>query len=277
MSLPFRTLGLGGGGVKGVLQIGALRELSKHQPLVFPSGIYGCSVGSILATYVAFGLPIHNTSLVKYLSIDAILPTFNLQTMTTAFSSKGMYTMDKFESNIIAMFDDAGVDIRGKTLGDASMPLYIVASNITKGTPTVFSGNVPVLHALKASCCIPGLFRPYALYNQLYVDGDTFVPNVASVMPSTLNDTALVLILSKHKGRSLTPEMLEDMSPLEYTTELYNMGRRIFQDAPRFSNTLALAYPELYSHSDLSDMDISDIFARSGRQLEGFLRSKCLC
>ena len=58
MSLPFRKLGLGGGGVKGILHIGALRELSKHQTLEFPDGIYGCSIGSIIADIPLFALRI---------------------------------------------------------------------------------------------------------------------------------------------------------------------------------------------------------------------------
>jgi len=63
MSLPFRALGLGGGGVKGILHIGALLELSKKQELVFPDGVYGISVGSVIGTYIAFGLPVNEESL----------------------------------------------------------------------------------------------------------------------------------------------------------------------------------------------------------------------
>jgi patatin-like phospholipase/acyl hydrolase len=55
---PFQKLALGGGGVKGILHIGALQELSKHQPLIFPEGVYGSSIGAVIGTYVAFGLPI---------------------------------------------------------------------------------------------------------------------------------------------------------------------------------------------------------------------------
>lgn len=61
MSVIFRRLALGGGGAKGILHVGALQELSKRQPLDFPKGVYGSSIGSILATYIAFGLPIDNT------------------------------------------------------------------------------------------------------------------------------------------------------------------------------------------------------------------------
>lgn len=274
MSLPFRALGLGGGGVKGILHIGALQELSKHQPLQFPDGIYGSSIGSILATYLAFGLPIDKTPsfITKYLSFDAITPKMNFQSVSSAFSTKGVHTMDKFEENVVAMFGECGLNIREKTIGQAHMPLYIVASNITKGTPTVFSGSVPVLDALKASCCIPGLFRPYVLYDQLYVDGDVFVPNIARIMPTS--DHSVVFLLSKQKRHTLTPSLIETMSPIDYMSELYSMTKHIMQESHTTPNTVYLKYPNLHSDSVLSDMNVSDILEVASRQLNGFLRSK---
>ena len=274
MSLPFRALGLGGGGVKGILHIGALQELSKHQLLYFPDGIYGSSIGSILATYLAFELPIDKTPsfITKYLSFDAITPKMNFQAVSSAFSTKGVHAMDKFEDNVVAMFQECGVNIREKTIEQAHMPLYIVASNITKGTPTVFSGSVPVLDALKASCCIPGLFRPYALYDQLYVDGDVFVPNIARVMPSC--DDSIVLMLSKQRRHTLTPSIIESMSPLDYMSDLYSMTKHIMQESYTSPNIVHLKYPNLHSDSVLADMDVSDILVTAGRQLDGFLRSK---
>jgi predicted acylesterase/phospholipase RssA len=79
MSLPFRALGLGGGGMKGILHIGALLELEKHQPLKFPDGVYGCSVGSIIAAFIAFELPIKNIIpfVRKNLSIDMTIVSGN--------------------------------------------------------------------------------------------------------------------------------------------------------------------------------------------------------
>jgi NTE family protein len=166
----FQKLALGGGGVKGVLHIGALQELAKHQPLVFPQGIYGSSIGAVIGTYVAFGLPVNDDMVrltKKYLSLSSILPKTSVETISNIFSSKGLFDMSVFESSVTQMFLEAGLDIRGKVIGDANMPLYIVTSNITKGIPSILSKNIPVLDALKCSCCLPGLFRPQELYGQL--------------------------------------------------------------------------------------------------------------
>ena len=169
MSVLFRRLALGGGGVKGVLHVGALQELAKHQPLHFPDGVYGSSIGSILAAYIAFGLPVDQMipSVRKYLKMEAVVPSPSFNHLVNSFSTKGIFTMDMFETALKNMFSEFGIDISNKKLQDANMPLYIVASNITKRTPAILSGNVPVVDALKCSCCIPALFKPQQLYGRV--------------------------------------------------------------------------------------------------------------
>ena len=274
MSLPFRALGLGGGGIKGILHIGALLELSKHQPLKFPDGIYGCSVGSILATYLAFELPLDKmVPLMKtYLNMERMTPKFEFKHVSTAFSAKGLYSMDTFTQSMTQMFLEAGLDVKDKTLADAHMPLYIVASNITKGTPTIFSKQVSLLDALKCSCCIPGVFRPIDLYGQLYVDGILFAPCIASLTPK---DT-LVFSLTKQRKRNITPMLLEQMSPISYLDELYIMMSRVFHDACLTPNTLCLSYPNLHSDSDLSKFDIEPILNHAGQSLNHFISKRLL-
>jgi NTE family protein len=189
MSLPFRKLGLGGGGVKGILHIGALRELAKYQPLEFSDGIYGCSIGSIVAAYVSFGLPIDDKLVEltkKHLSSDKIIPNLSFKNITSGIAEKGVFAMDLFKENLYELFNECGVDIRTKKISDAKMPLYIIASNITKGIPTIFTGDVLVIDALCCSCCMPGIFRPQEMYDQLYVDGDLFVPNIGSLHKDAL-------------------------------------------------------------------------------------------
>ena len=269
MSTAFRQLGIGGGGVKGVLHIGALRELSKRQPLYFPDGVFGVSVGAIVATYVAFGLPMDDSVpalIKKYLSLDMIVPKMTFQNVSAAFAAKGVYDMDVFEEKVSAMFLDAGLDVRTKTLGDAQMPLFIVASNITKGAPSVFSGAVPILDALRCSCCVPGLFKPQELYGQLYVDGGLLAPCLSALAPS-----ALVLSLSGRVGPRITPAYLTTVGPLHYMRILYSMSMAHFHDAHATDKTLCLNYPGLTSDSDLDDFDIQNIQDSGAKQLRDFL------
>lgn len=274
MSVVFRKLALGGGGMKGILHIGALQQLSNYQPLSFPEGVYGCSVGSIVATYIAFSLPIQSmTSLIqKYLSMDNVIPKSSFSDMLKAFSTKGMYSMDLFEQTLISMFSDVGLDIRDKKISDANMPLYIVSSNITKGIPSILSGDVSILSALKCSCCIPGVFRPQELYGNLYVDGDLFTPCIASLVPP--DSHTLVLSLVKHRGDPITAANVDKLSPIDYVHQMYIMMMIRFYKAQTVENMLELKYPGLRSNSDIKELNIDSILKSAGDQLSSFLAKR---
>lgn len=275
MSILFRRLALGGGGAKGILHIGALQELSKHQPLEFPNGVYGSSIGSILATYVAFGLPIDNTIplIKKYLVFDKIAPKPNFAQMAKSLTTKGMYDMDTLEQLFIEFFQDAGLDIRDKTIQDAKMPLYIVSSNITKGIPTIFSKNVPILSALRCSCCIPGVFKPQILYDNLYVDGDMFTPAISNIVPK--DESTLILNLKKQNSKVMTPENIENISPLEYIGNLYLMTMTQFYNAQKHESDVPLFHPKLFSSTPVDEINIDEVLETGRTQLRRFLTKNC--
>lgn len=274
MSITFQKLALGGGGMKGVLHIGALQELAKYQPLEFPDGVYGCSIGSIIAAYVAFGLPLDNMKplLQKYLSIERVIPKSSFLHMLNVFTTKGMYSMDLFEQTIIDLFADVGVDIKDKKISDSKMPLYIIASNITKGIPSVLSGNVNLIMALKCSCCIPGVFRPQELYGNLYVDGDLFNPCIANIVNP--NKNTLILSLIKQTGESITVKNIDKLSPIKYACQLYLMMMFQFYRSQQIENMISLYYPNLRSNTEIKDLNLDEILKSAARQLERFMTNR---
>lgn len=275
MSVVFRRLALGGGGAKGILHVGALQELSKRQPLDFPKGVYGSSIGSILATYIAFGLPIDNTVplLKKYLVLEKIAPKPNFTQMAKSLSTKGMYDMDSFEKLLIEFFQDAGIDIKDKKIIDAKMPLHIVASNITKGIPTIFSKDVSIISAIKCSCCVPGIFRPQPLYDQLYVDGDLFTPAISKIIPN--DEETLILNLKKQGPKLMTPQNIEDISPLEYIGNLYLMTMTQFYNAQKDNSAASLFHPKLHSTTPIDEINIEEVLETARIQLRRFLTKDC--
>jgi predicted acylesterase/phospholipase RssA len=275
MSPVIRKLGLGGGGAKGILHVGALLELSKHQSLHFPDGIYGSSVGSIIASCIAFGVPIEKIlEFVKtYSSIQKLVPSkFEVLNISKLFTSKGFYNMSVFNSRMIELFNSSNIDIQNRKLKDALMPLYVVSSNITKGVPTIFSGDVYVLDALRCSCCIPFLFHPQQIGDCLYIDGDILTPNLTTLCSA---DTT-VINLDKYRKHSIMPSQLESLSAFEYAKELYNIVALHNQKAQSSENTISLSHPGLFSDSDLSEFDVDKILADSGNKFGGFFRSKIL-
>jgi predicted acylesterase/phospholipase RssA len=275
MSPVIRKLGLGGGGAKGILQIGALMELSKRQPLVFPDGIYGSSVGSVIASCIAFGIPIE--TILEFVktnsSVQKLIPSkFEVQNISKLFTSKGFYDMNVFNTRMIELFKTANIDIQNKKLRDAEMPLYLVSSNITKCVPTIFSGDVYVLDALRCSCCIPFLFHPQQLGDCLYIDGNILTPNLTSICsPDTI-----VINLNKYRRHSIMPSQLESLSAFDYAKELYNIVTIHNEKSQSSVNTVSLSYPNLYSDSDLSEFNVDEILADSGNQFSRFLSSKVL-
>jgi predicted patatin/cPLA2 family phospholipase len=277
MQKHFTRLGLGGGGIKGILHVGALQELAKYQKLEFPNGVYGCSIGSIIGTYVAFGLPIDKLSDLtkKHLSTKNFTPSIGLYDITSCLSKKGLFYMNQFEKTLCSVFDEAGLDIRKKVIGDANMPLFIIASNVTKGKPTIFSKDVPLLEAIKCSCCIPGVFKPQVLYNQVYVDGDFFTPNIGVIVP--ISDDTIILTLPRRRTIVITAETIDSVSPFDFAYDLISIVTR--QSGLHKNNpcTLPLMYPMLTSSSDLEKMDIIDIFKYASSKLRRFLLTKNLC
>lgn len=237
---------------------------------MFPDGIYGVSIGSIIGTYLAFGLPLEIDTLEKAFNLSMFIPEPDFSKLPEMVSLKGVFSMDTLEKSLVSLFMAKGVDLRKKVIGDAKMPLYILASNLTKGKPAIFSKNVPILEALKCSCCIPGVFRPQVLYGQVYVDGDLFIPSVDRFIPDT--STALCLSLKKNMADyDFRPETVEPMSPITYVHDMYTLVTQNFFNQVVKPCTLSLSYPGLRSTSDISAFKIPDILERAGSDLSRFL------
>jgi len=275
MQKHFTRLALGGGGMKGLLQVGALTELSKYQSLEFSNGVYGCSIGSIIGTYIAFGLPIDklfNLYKKHFSSTNAFVPSIGIYDLSNCLSSKGLFSMNHFEKNLCSFFDEIGVDIRNKVLGDAKMPLYVIASNVTRGRPSILSKNVPVIDALKCSCCVPGVFKPQILYNQVYIDGDFFSPNMYGVVP--LSPDTLILTLPRAKTYKVTPDNLTTISSFDFAVDILSMATRQISIENPNQFTLALTYPTLKATTDITTIDIDDIMKFASSKLRRFLLTK---
>lgn len=274
MSVVFRRLALGGGGMKGLLHIGVLQELSKTQELKFPDGVYGSSIGSIVATYIAFGLPVDNLIPLakKYLDMEKIVPKPEFSHFIESISNKGFFSMDLFEKTLCELFSEAGIDIKDKKLNDAQMPLHIVTSNISKRIPSVLSGDVPVISALKCSCCIPAIFKPQELYEQLYVDGDIYSPCISNVV--SVDDTTLIISLLKQNGKNLNSKNIEKSSAVDYLESLYLSIMIQLYNAQTKPGILHLKYPGLYSTSKIEDLNIDAICTYSADSLRTFLSER---
>lgn len=217
----FEALALSGGGVRGGLLVGGLAALETLRGnLTFPQGIYGCSIGSILATAVAFNL---SASAVRSMfeddfQLSRAIPSLRLSNITDFPKTKGMFSMDMFRDLLIQSFQTHGIDVTAP-ISNAPQPLYILASNLTTRKPTFLTGDVPILDAILASCCLPFIFAPRVLYNNVYVDGGIFVPNFHTIVP----EHCLILHIDR-PNKPFFPSDIESTSVRDMFTQIY-MGK----------------------------------------------------
>jgi hypothetical protein len=219
----FRSIAFGGGGMRGALHLGGILAVLKFQKtLVFPDGIYGYSIGSIIATALAFNMkPVEIQRMIyDAMNLSAIVKDIGLSLFTNLFNKCGLLSMDTLEQSIIEAFLLRGVDLRGKVISDAPQKLFIGASNLTLRKPVFFTGNVPILAAIKASCCIPGFFQPQVLYDNVYVDGGVHMYYFDEHLPKD----CLSFIVS-YTPKSLRPQDLNG-NIVEFVKQLYCGQRR---------------------------------------------------
>jgi NTE family protein len=227
----FKALALGGGGVRGFLFLGALRAIEEQQgSLTFPDGIYGCSVGAVIATGIAFGITYARAkeSCIKHVNTSAFLPSFQYATILAFMQKKGLFTQDLMEELFLRLFDSLNIDLRGKMISDAPQKLYLLASNITTQRPTFLTGDIPILAALKASCCLPFIYHPQLIHNQLYIDGGVYMETMYEAVPKG----TLVLDIV-HKNQSIFPSTLESISIFDMIRSLWTgiRSQRVHSDA----------------------------------------------
>lgn len=173
--------------MRGAAHIGALKAIQEAQgSLEFPDGIYGSSVGSIIASFVAFNVPLETMMIAmkKYFKLAMWLPYPSVSDVWSISQRKGVFSMDMLRKAILACFADCGIkDAETKKVSDALQPLFIVASNMTTRRPAILTGDVPLVDAILCSCCIPGLFEPQILYGDVYLDAGVYVRAIEQIAP----------------------------------------------------------------------------------------------
>jgi hypothetical protein len=183
--------------------------------LVCPDGIYGYSIGCIIATALAFNLKLEQIQQMidESMHLESVVREPKLSMFTDLVDKCGLLSMDEVEQSIIKTFLKQGVDLRNKVIADAPQKLFIGASNLTLRRPVFFTGQVPILTAIKASCCIPCFFQPQIVYEQVYVDGGVYMYYFDEYLPKD----CLSFVVS-YTPQSLRPR---DLNLPELVKQLY--------------------------------------------------------
>jgi NTE family protein len=158
-------ISLGGGCLRGVAHIGALREILKHNITI--THVAGTSAGAVVGGLYASGLhPNQMMSALDDLSIRKHLD-FN-------FSLKGWLKGDRIYQTLLKLTE-------GKHFSDLDLPLAVVCVDLYSRQLTIVKEG-EVAKALRAAIAIPGVFLPVEMDGKLLVDGYILNNNPADVV-----------------------------------------------------------------------------------------------
>jgi len=150
---------LGAGAARGFAHIGVLKVLEAHRIPV--QMIVGTSAGSFVGCLSAYGYDAFQIQKMSFLLEKGDLADYTMP-------DNGFIKGERLEEYI-------NKTIKGTPMERLKTPFYVVATNIQSGEEMVFDrGNTGA--AVRASCAMPGVFRPVKIGSKMYVDGGVVSP-----------------------------------------------------------------------------------------------------
>lgn len=166
LAAPRTAFVLLGGGARGAAQAGALTVLLEAG--LRPDVIIGISAGSWNGSYLAM-----DPSPERAMALEGLWIATTSQEILGP--SRWIVALNAV-ANRASLYGSAGMrrtaerQLQGKTFEDASVPLYIVATDLASATARFFSSGL-LLPAVLASSSVPGIFPPVRVGDSLLVDG----------------------------------------------------------------------------------------------------------
>jgi NTE family protein len=183
---------LGAGSSKGFAHIGVLKILESNKiPIHMIVGTsVGSAVGSLYAYgYNAFELQKMSFSIEKGDIVDLTLP------------DNGFIKGEKLEEFI-------NKTLKNTPMEKLKIPFYAVATDIQNGQEVIFGkGNTG--QAVRASCSIPGIFRPVKIGERMYVDGGAVSPLAVDAAKRFGADIVIAVDISASEERSFPRNTIE--------------------------------------------------------------------
>ncbi len=177
---------LGAGASRGFAHIGVLKVLeSNNIPINL---VVGTSAGSFVGSLYAYG---YNAFQLQKMAID--LQKSDI--VDLCIPDNGFIKGELLEEYINKM-------LRNTPIEKLRTPFYAVATNIQNGQEIIFgSGNTGA--AVRASCTIPGIFRPARIGARMYVDGGVVSPIAVDAARKMGADVVIAVDISADTGNTL--------------------------------------------------------------------------
>ena len=153
------ALVLGAGASKGFAHIGVIKILEANKVPIHM--IVGTSVGSVIGSFYAYGLN-----------------AFELQKLSFSIEQKDIVDLTIPDNGFIKgekLEEFVNKTLKNTPMEKLKIPFYAVATDVQNGQEMVFGrGNTG--QAVRASCSIPGVFRPVKIGDRMYVEGGVVSP-----------------------------------------------------------------------------------------------------
>ena len=201
-------LALGGGVVLGAAHVGVLQALDELDIRV--DFVTGTSIGAFVAALYAFGKPWYD---IEEIAMDLEW----VDTAGLALSQYGLLSNHKLGDIVRNLIGDL-------LFRDANIPLGMVASNIVTGERVRLTGG-NVADAVMASSCIPGIFKPVSIGDEMLIDGG-LLENVPIMLTREMGAETIIavdLFTASHSHR--TPDNLVDLLLNTYYSAMINAAR----------------------------------------------------
>jgi len=186
------ALVLGAGASRGFAHIGVLKILESNKIPIHM--IVGTSAGSFVGSLYAYGFDAYRLQTMAFsIQRDDIIDL--------TIPDNGFVKGEKLENYVNWALKDTPME-------KLQIPFYAVATNIETGEEVVFgTGNTGT--AVRASCSIPGIFRPVNLSDGTYVDGGVVSPLAIDAARRYGADVVIAVDISSRPANSSPKSTIE--------------------------------------------------------------------
>jgi len=233
---------LSGGGIRGIAHLGVLKAFI-NAGITF-SHISGTSAGSIAGAFYAAGIDPEE-------GLNIFIKTKLLRFIRPAVGSLGLINIEHTSNLLKEYFPDNKIE-------KLKIPLTIAATNFSEGKLVYFTKG-PLISAIQASSCIPGIFRPIMIDNQMYVDGgilnnfpvEPLLNNCDFIIGSSCNHlkpvqsiTKITSLMARAGVMSINKDMEQKAAFCNVLVEPKGMGEISTFDMKKAETIYWLAYEE---------------------------------
>lgn len=233
---------LSGGGIRGIAHLGVLKAFI-NAGIQF-SHISGTSAGSIAGAFYAAGIDPEE-------GLNIFVKTKLLRFVRPAVGSLGLINIEHTSELLKSYFPDDKIE-------NLKIPLTIAATNFSEGKLVYFNKG-PLIRAVQASSCIPGIFKPIMIDGQMYVDGgilnnfpvEPLLDNCDFIIGSSCNHlkpvdkiTKITSLISRAGIMSINKDMEQKAAFCNILVEPKGMGGISTFDMAKAETIYWLAYEE---------------------------------